>query len=365
MSPVMLKKKLCLFIHALSPGGMERVMSQIATYLAQKQGVEVHLVLYGIDREIFYPIPESAIVHRPRFEFQNTRRFLSTIKTCWFLRRTVKSIKPDCLLSFGEVWNNLVLLALVGLNYPLYVADRSRPGKDLGRLHNRLKTCLYPNASGLLVQTDRARQLALQTGLNTKIAVIGNPVRIVEAGSSESKENIVLMVSRLVRTKHVDRLIRMFERIGLPDWKLIIVGGDAQRQSLMSGLQSLVKELSLTDRVFLEGTQSNVDSYYRKAKIFAFTSSSEGFPNVVGEALSAGLPVVSYDCVAGPSEMITDGENGFLVPVFDDQVFEQRLRILMEDEVLRKRMAKNARPSIERFSLDIIGEQFYEFIMPR
>jgi glycosyltransferase involved in cell wall biosynthesis len=66
------------------------------------------------------------------------------------------------------------------------------------------------------------------------------------------------------------------------------------------------------DKVFLEGEQKEIDPWYHRAKLFAFTSSSEGYPNVVGEALSAGLPVVAYDCIAGPSDMIDDGKTGIL-----------------------------------------------------
>ncbi len=108
---------------------------------------------------------------------------------------------------------------------------------------------------------------------------------------------------------------------------------------------------------------TDVDSQYLKSKIFAFTSNSEGFPNVIGEALSAGLPVVSYDCVAGPSEMIVDGENGFLVPVFDDDLFQKRLQQLIDDEELRQKMARKAPESVEKFSIEKIGQQYLDFIL--
>ena len=99
------------------------------------------------------------------------------------------------------------------------------------------------------------------------------------------------------------------------------------------------------------------------ALIFAFTSSSEGFPNVIGEALSSGLPVISYDCAAGPAEMIKDGENGFLTPVFDDILFQKRLQSLIDNEGLRNRMSENARRKIREFSIDKIGAEYYSFIV--
>ena len=92
--------------------------------------------------------------------------------------------------------------------------------------------------------------------------------------------------------------------------------------------------MQLRDHIKLVGEQKDVEFYYKLADIFVFTSSVEGFPNVLGEALSSGLPVVSYDCIAGPADMITNGENGFLIPVFDDEQFSQKLLYLMESQEL-------------------------------
>jgi GalNAc-alpha-(1->4)-GalNAc-alpha-(1->3)-diNAcBac-PP-undecaprenol alpha-1,4-N-acetyl-D-galactosaminyltransferase len=354
--------RIALVIHSLQAGGMERVMSQLATHFAAKRDVQVHLVLYGITRDVFYPIPGNILLHRPAFTFSPSNRFGDTLRTLLFLRKTVRSIQPDSVLTFGDRWNNLVLLALLGFRHKVYASDRSRPGKDLGWFHNRLKQWLYPKAAGLILQTEHARALAAESALNRNLRVIGNPIRSI-APSGGARENIVLSVGRLVHTKHFDQLIRLFARINLPTWRLVVVGGNAQRQNLMPQLQALIAELGVGDRVLLAGNQSDVDAYYRKARIFAFTSSSEGFPNVVGEALSAELPVVSFDCVAGPAEMIADGRNGFLVPVFDYAQFEEKLRLLMEDEALRERLAANARPSVERFSVERTCEQFYEFML--
>ena len=196
------------------------------------------------------------------------------------------------------------------------------------------------------------------------ISVIGNPIRkIVGQDGSVSRENIVLMVGRLIKTKHQDKLIELFVKINKPGWKLVIVGYDHLKQNNMERLQSIVKALNAEDRVELAGKQSNVEAYYLKSKIFAFTSSSEGFPNVIGEAMSAGLPVVAFDCVAGPAEMITDNKNGFLIPLFDYALFEHRLSLLMNNELLREQMGMCAKESIQHFDVQHIGDRFYNFML--
>lgn len=351
-------------IPSLQSGGMERVMSELASHFVDKEEVEIHLVLYGKSRQIFYSVPGSIKIYKPKWPFNNDQRFLSTARTLSWLRRTVKSIKPDTVLSFGEYWNSFVLLALKGTGYPVYVSDRCKPDKNLGRVHERLRSLLYPKAAGIVAQTEFAKKYYLSKGLNENIRVIGNPIREIHPkNGSVTRENIVLTVGRLIDTKHHDRLISIFSQIDRNDWKLIIVGGNAIKQDGESRLKEQIQSLGLKDRVELTGTVSNVEDYYLKSKIFAFTSSSEGFPNVVGEAMAAGLPVVSYDCNAGPSEMIQNYENGYLVELFDDDEFKKRLTQLMEDDALRKRLGKNSEESINKFDKKNISEKFFNFIL--
>jgi hypothetical protein len=85
-----------------------------------------------------------------------------------FLRKKVKNIDPDTILSFGEYWNNLVLLSLYGLKYPVYISDRSQPDKDLGRVQNRLRDLLYPKAAGFIAQTSKAKEICLNKRWNRK-----------------------------------------------------------------------------------------------------------------------------------------------------------------------------------------------------
>jgi GalNAc-alpha-(1->4)-GalNAc-alpha-(1->3)-diNAcBac-PP-undecaprenol alpha-1,4-N-acetyl-D-galactosaminyltransferase len=358
----MSKFKLVLAIPSLQAGGMERVMSELANYFVDKEGLEVHLVLYGLKRDVFYKVSDKLIIHKPGFEFDDRKRIRHTLKTLWFLRNKIKKIEPDRILSFGEYWNNFVLLATRGLDYPVFVSDRSQPDKILGRFHNSLRKYLYPKSAGIICQSDRAKQIYVNMFKGAKFTVIGNPIRCIQTNPNIKKENIVLSVGRLIHTKHHDELIKLFVGLNQQDWKLVIVGDDALKQQNMPRLQNLIKSLHAEDRVILAGKQNDVEKYYLKSKIFAFTSSSEGFPNVIGEALSAGLPVVAFDCIAGPSEMIVDGSNGFLVDLFDYQFFGERLKKLMDDEELIVQMGDHGKKSIQSFSTAPIAEKFLNLI---
>jgi len=357
------KKKYCFVIHSLGPGGMERVMSELLHHFAGKNDTELHLILYGKGRKKFYSIPDDVKVHQPGWEFDDSRRIFYTIKTLIYLRKKVQEIDPISVLSFGELWNNFVLVSLLGTGYKVYVSDRCQPDKKLSGFHEKLRKILYPKPAGIIAQTSTAKGIYSKKKLNKNIKVIGNPIRQIHNNNVESgRDNIVLTVGRLIKTKHHDRLIKIFRQCRTDNWKLVIVGGDAQKQNGMERLQNLKQKLGMNGDVVLTGNVKDVEYYYNKSKIFAFTSSSEGFPNVIGEAMSSGLPVISYDCIAGPSEMIKSGVNGYLIEQFDDEDFQKKLSELIKNENLREQMGSMSKKMIENFSVESIGEQFFSYI---
>ena len=357
-------KRIVLIIPSLSTGGMERVMSEVANYIAINTQTDCHLILYGKSREMFYEISSSIKVYKPSFEFDDNKRHWMTIKTMKFIRSTMRDINPDSVLSFGEMWNSLVLLSLIGIKSPIYISDRSAPNVSHGRFQDYLRKALYPRAAGVIAQTYKAKELFKEQFYNKNVTVIGNPIRQIKDVNSIQREKIVVSVGRLITSKNFNRLIDIFHSVENKDWKLIIIGGDSNKQTNSLELKQQINKLNLNDRVILAGTQKNVEKYLLKASIFAFTSSSEGFPNVIGEAMSAGLPVVAYDCIAGPSDMIEDEKTGFLIPLFDDQAFIDRLQFLICNKEERRKMGIAARESIKKFSIDIIGEHYYNFILP-
>jgi GalNAc-alpha-(1->4)-GalNAc-alpha-(1->3)-diNAcBac-PP-undecaprenol alpha-1,4-N-acetyl-D-galactosaminyltransferase len=358
-----IKIKVCLAIPSLQAGGMERVMSELAGYFASKHNIEIHLVLYGLSREIFYTLPGSIIIHEPSFRFDKSYRLLNTFKTLIYFRKTIQRIDPDTILSFGEYWNSFVLLALSGLKYPVFISDRCSPEKQFGIFHSFLRKVLYPHAKAIIAQTDKAREIYFARFKHNNIQVIGNPIRTILNTANMEKQNIVLMVGRLIKSKNQDKLIELFLNIQFDDWKLFLVGYDHLKQNNSDRLQALIYQYNAESKVFLEGKQKEVEAYYNMSKIFAFTSISEGFPNAIGEAMAAGLPTVAFNCVAGPSEMINDNHNGFLIPINDYEKFQDKLEVLMKDEDMRTRFGENGREYIKKFSIGSIGDKYLQLIL--
>lgn len=200
------KIRICLAIPSLQPGGMERVMSEIAWNFSKRENVELHLLMFGRERDVFYDIPENMAIHKPSFKFNNNLRTLSTLRTIGYIRKEIKKINPDSVLSFGNYWNNLVLMSCLGLKYPIFVSDRSKPDKNLGRTQNWLRKKLYPKAAGVIAQTQKAKDIYQKMYRNDNMVVIGNPIRELLPNNGIEKEKIVLSIGRLINTKHYDRL---------------------------------------------------------------------------------------------------------------------------------------------------------------
>ena len=352
---------LLLGVHSLCAGGTERVVSTLLEIFSDVEHLDVHCILYGRQPTCFYDAPTGVTLHRPPFEFDAFSRATATLKTIRFIRKVSQSLRPAAFLNFGERWNNLVLVSTRGTRVPVFVADRSSPAKPLGRVHEPLRRRLYARSAGVIVQTrEAAERMSSIVNGRVPVHVIPNPLFQIPEPVRSPRRREVLFVGRLIPSKHVDRLIRIFERARHGDWRLMIVGGDAQGFSEMGNLRELLRARELESSVELAGTQRDVQRFYRRASIFAFPSSSEGFPNALAEALSFGLPSVAYDCSAGPSDLIEDGRNGFLVPVFDDETFARRLENLMNDADLRGRMSQRAVASVARLEKVRIAQRFLD-----
>ena len=225
-----------------------------------------------------------------------------------------------------------------------------------------LRQFLYPKATGIVAQTQKAEDIFKRMYPHNNFKVIGNPIRQIES-TGEVRENVILMVGRYIKSKQQDVLIEIFSKLNAPDWKLVLVGYDHLKQKNQHQWEALAKQLKVSDRVVFAGKQEDVEKYYNTSKIFAFSSESEGFPNVIGEAMSAQLPVVAFDCIAGPSDLIIDSISGFLIPLKNKELFAEKLQFLIDNPWEIAAMGKKSKAYITQFELNYICSEFENFIV--
>jgi glycosyltransferase involved in cell wall biosynthesis len=226
-------------------------------------------------------------------------------------------------------------------------------------LKEEFRRC-YPRVDAVvsLTKTDAA-EYAKVVEHKTRVLAIPNGVPDVHGCAATAKPDndskLVVVGARLTRQKGIDRLLDVWALVAArhPDWRLEIYGsGDA------TVLQQKAVELGIADSALFMGRTSRLPEVMSGASIFVLTSRFEGFPMVLLEAMTIGLPVVSYDCPTGPSELIEDGRNGYLVPNGDAETFADRLSDLMQDPGKRRTFGAAATEIAGRYDTHVLAERW-------
>jgi glycosyltransferase involved in cell wall biosynthesis len=265
-------------------------------------------------------------------------------RTIW-LRRTIRKIKPDAVLSFLTQTNILTVLATRGLATHTVISERNDPRLQRHRARvERLRHIVYPWADVVTANSKGALD-ALQAFVpKEKLAFLPNP--LADQPSTEEfafSGPTVVTVGRLVEQKGIDVLLAAWAKVVsvLPDWRLALVGDGP----LGDELKSQARKLSVADSIDWVGHVSDPFPYLRGAKLFVMTSRFEGTPNALLEAMACGLPAVVSDASPGPCEMIGSGDDaaGLIVPVEDATATADAVIRLARDEALCRRLGLAAR----------------------
>ncbi len=371
------QKRVALVIAHLGPGGAQRVASTAANALLER-GIEVHVVTVFDGPDDAYDLEpgvrrhsrkgvngrapgrlagdetprlrEDVVGQRPgRFDrvalrFEVMRRPLSVAafgielarRTRW-LRRTIRGIEPDAVLSFLTQTNIMTLLATRGLSVRTMVSERNDPRLQQHRRRVMLlRKVVYP-WSDVVTANSYGALSALESFVpKQKLAFLPNPLRasgnddeIAFAGPT------VITVTRLVEQKGVDVLLKAAALAfkSLPGWRLAIVGDGPLRAEL----QLLAQDLGIGARIDWFGHVDDPMPYLRAARVFVLTSRFEGSPNALLEAMACGLPAIVSNASPGPLELIGDEEAGLIVPVEDAEATAEAIVRLAKDEALRSR----------------------------
>ncbi|MFF3324430.1 glycosyltransferase family 4 protein [Streptomyces sp. NPDC002889] len=190
----------------------------------------------------------------------------------------------------------------------------------------------------------------------TRVLSIPNSVPEPPVAPSDGTGRTIVAAGRLAAEKQYHVLLDAFAEVApaRPDWVLRIYGSGDQHERL----RRRIEELALYNRVHLMGAHSPIEPEWAKGAIAVSTSRHESFGMTLVEAMRCGVPMVSTDCDYGPREIIQDGVDGLLVPVGDVRAIAQGLLRLIDDEALRRRMAKAALENARRFDPGVVTKQY-------
>lgn len=359
------KEKISIITPSLNGGGAEKVAVNLANYYAST-GHNVDLVVFKLIGPYQLMVSDKVNlvnldVTRTRYAFFKIRSYLKNNQNA-----RVLSVIRDSNIFVGLAAFGLQLkkLSFREANTLDAVENQKLPRKSFYKL---LMKIAYGRADNVIANSDDTKSdlVAHNIVCANKVEVIRNPVLVPEYQQlkftevdedwfRQTETKVILTVGRLHIQKNYHFLVSAFKDVYQADKsaRLMVVGEGDEKPRLLAQID---KE-GLTDVVKIVEFQNNIYPYYENADVFALSSQWEGFGNVLVEALSVGLPVVSTNCPGGPKMILENGKYGTLVPLGDKQAYVDALLKALENP-------SKSQDSIEyakRFTVESVAKEYLE-----
>ena len=377
------RTRVTILIHnAYGMGGTIRTVFNLASYLSKQYDVEV-LSVVRRKREPFFAVPPGVTV--TALDDTVDRGGLGRQ-----LARLLLAASPSSLVNPQDwrypefsAWTDLLIMSrLRGLTGVLIttrpglniIAARYAPSgvRTIGQAHMNLPSHrpqlraaiqeTYPRLDALAVLTasDQRDYAELFAAGPPPVVRMPNAVTEMDGGQADLSAKTVIAAGRLARQKGFDRLIPAWEPVARahPDWTLEIYGEGKHRELL----EGLIAELDLGKSVRLMGRTDRLGHAFAASSVFVLSSRREGLPMVILEAMSKGLPVISFDCPTGPVEVVASGHNGVLVPDGDIPALTKALLDVIEDDGYRATLGQGALETAASYDLRVIGREWAELV---
>jgi glycosyltransferase involved in cell wall biosynthesis len=344
-------------------GGLERVLSIKASALADDFGHEVHiLTLNNQNQNTFFKFSDAIVLHDLKVGGNPIRYFKSYISG---IKKMVQTIQPDCISVCDDGLKAFFLPKIIGKKIPViyerHVSKSIEVGSNPGfkkRIITKTKFFLMNHlakdfAKFIVLTNDNLNEWPL-----SNVKVIPNPLSFYPNESSSLDQKTVIAVGKQSYQKGYDRLLQSWAIIQkvCPDWQLKVYG----KLEPSLGLEQQVVNLGIADSVAFLAPEKNIQAKYLASSLYVFPSRFEGFGMVLIEAMACGLPCISFDCPCGPSDIITHGEDGFLIENGNIGAFAAQMLVLMQNDSLRKEMGNTAKQNVKRYLPENIVKQWDE-----
>lgn len=351
-------KKYMFLNSSLTGGGSERVMSIIASYLAD-MGHDTSMLLLREKEERSYKISNNLRCHQLYYGTNN--KIIILIKRFIQVRKYIKEINPDVIISFMWDINLFTILAAIGLNKKIIISERNCPSMQQNPLKKFGEKYIYPLADKIVFQTEDVKKY-YRDSVQKKGVVIPNPVNNeLPNNLNISREKKIIALGRLTEQKNFPMLIRAFKKFNrkYPEYTLDIYG----QGELENDLKDLVINLGLSESVNFHGYINDLYNKICSASIYVSSSNFEGISNSMIEALAMGVPSICTDCpVGGAAMMIQDGINGLLIPVGDENALYAAMCKIASDESFSRKLSNEAIKIRENYSVEKIYRKWMDIL---
>jgi glycosyltransferase involved in cell wall biosynthesis len=361
------------YTSSLGNGGAEKVVQRIANYSAEEgHNVTVAVARGGGSYEKDLSDEAKLLVLSKGWLNSSTWNLMRSVKP---LRRYLSKHKPDIIFSAMDHVNVRLMRALsrsankIPTTISVHNNTKDRFGSNptlRGRLLLWRMKMTYGKADRVVAVSGGVANalVEMEVAQREQIEVIYNPcvdkqlyIKKSESVERAPQKSIIVACGSLIQEKGYSYLIDAFQ-IVLHERKseLWILGEGEQCERI----KSKISALGLEAYVDLLGFRDNPYKFMTAADVFVLSSLSEGFGNVIVEAMACGTPVVSTDCPHGPGEIITHGENGVLVPPADSEALAEALLRVLDDQALQERLVESGHERARDFHVAEIGRQYLE-----
>ena len=346
-------------------GGAERVGLNLAEELSKKHDVHV-ISLFNEKKESYFKIDTRAFKHYIIRE-KTCSITLNLISLSNDLRKYIKKNKIEVILLITAGVNSIGILATVGTKAKtIYCEHSNLENKVYGKKHVLrqwlgAKLC---NKIVTLTERDKENFHRLFKVPYSKLLSIPNWCEVKNIGNKlyDFRNKNLITVGRLTKVKGYDMLISIASKIDeydkMLDWKWDIYGDGEYREVI----EKMIVDFGMQKRIFLKGATKDIMNIYSNYGIYVLTSYYEGFPMVLLEAQSCNLPIVAFDCATGPSDIIENDVNGYLVRCYSIDDMADRIYNLMNYNSLKEKFSKNSRKNILNFDKDTICAKWENLI---
>lgn len=351
-----------LLIADLGPGGAQRVLTWLANRWADHGRAVELLTLDDGCAAPHHPIERGVRLRGLGLARPSTGVIDGAIATAGrirALRAALATGRPDPVVAFVDTTNVIAALAAAACGRPIVVSERIDPHEHrIGRAWSAARPWAYRLADRIVVQTERARAF-FGPSLADRTIRIPNPVHARASTISTGGAGLVAM-GRLDPQKGFDLLLEAFATTTAtrPGARLTIWGEGPERPAL----EARRDRLGLREAVRFPGVTRDPSGALQGADGFVLSSRYEGFPNVLCEALAAGVPAVAFDCPGGPAEILDGGRAGLLVPAGDVDALADGIGRLLDDPTLRDGLARRGLETVRRFDPETVGRAWDEVV---
>jgi glycosyltransferase involved in cell wall biosynthesis len=346
-------------------GGIERVVATLTNKLSNNFEITIlvkdeAISFYKLNNSVKFASINNKVYFNMHNRFSRMYYVVSTIVTTRKLLASYLEIND---FDYYYVTHpiNALEFNLAGANTNKLIISEHAARSHYNIVYKTLKKLLYKNCYKYVVPTKKDAITYYQEDHFPAVNIPHFRSELLYT-LAKKQDKIVLNVGRFTNDKQQLLLLKIWEKIKLNEnyrnWVLHIVGSG----ELDNELRNFVKTYNLENSVEFLPPISQVERYYSQASIFVLTSKSEGYGMVLLEAISFGLPCVSFDCPAGPRDIIENGYNGYLVNLDDENEFQVGLMKLMNDEKFLDEMGNNAYKSSDKWSDNAILEKWLKIL---